>query len=339
MTDVVKSFCGGVTLFLALSGGLTAHTLNVYSARHYESDNQLFEAFTAATGIAVQRVEGQDDALLQRLRSEGRHSPADVFITVDAGRLWAAEESDLFQAVDSELLRERIPAHLRHPEGLWYGFSKRARVIAYSRDRVDPETLTTYESLAYPQWRGRVLVRSSSNIYNQSLLGSLIEAHGAEAAEAWARGVVANLARRPQSNDTGQLRAIAAGLGDVALVNHYYYHRLEDSSDPADQAILQTVDLFYPNQEDRGTHINISGAGVLRHAPHPEAALTFLEWLSGDEGQKLFAEANYEFPANPRTPRNGRWSEIDFREDQLNAARIGQRNPEAIRIFDRAGWR
>lgn len=335
----VKCFCGGVTLFLSLSGVLAAATLNIYSARHYETDNQLFEAFTAATGIEVRRVEGRDDALLQRLRSEGRHSPADVFITVDAGRLWAAEEADLFQPVDSEVLRERIPAHLRHPEGLWYGFSKRARVIAYSRERVDPDSLSRYEDLAEPAWRGRVLVRSSSNIYNQSLLGSLIEAHGVEAAEEWARGVVANLARRPQSNDTGQLRAIAAGLGDVALVNHYYYYRLKDSDDPADSAIPDTVGILFPNQEDRGTHINISGAGVLRHAPHPDAAVAFLEWLSGDEGQRLFAEANYEFPANPGTPRHPRWTDLDFQEDYLNASRIGQRNPEAIRAFDRAGWR
>lgn len=326
----------GLASFGALA---TAGQLNIYSARHYDTDSALYEAFTEEHGVQVNVVEGRDDALLQRLVTEGRNSPADIFITVDAGRLWAAENADLFQPVDSEVLLENIPGHLRHPDNLWFGFSRRARVIVYARDRVDPAELSTYEDLADPKWRGRVLVRSSSNIYNQSLLGSLIEAHGAEGAEAWARGVVRNLARPPQSNDTGQIRALAQGLGDVAMVNHYYYLRLVQSENPADRAVAEAVGIFFPNQEDRGTHINISGAGVLRHAPNPENAALFLEWLSTEPAQILFARENQEFPANPEAPKDTILREMDFREDHLNASRIGTRNPEAIRIFDRAGWR
>jgi len=250
--------------------------LNLYSARHYDTDDLIYSGFTAKTGVQVNLIEGDADQLIERIKAEGQNSPADVLLTVDAGRLWRATEAGLLQPVESEVLAARIPKSLRDPQGRWFGFSKRVRVIAYSRERVDPSQLSTYEDLADPRWRGKVLVRSSAHVYNQSLVGALIEAHGMDWTEQWARGLVANFARPPQGGDTDQIKAVAAGEGDVAIVNHYYYVRLLTSSNPEERAVAEKVGIVFPNQGEgeRGAHVNISGAGVVATAPNRDAGAT-----------------------------------------------------------------
>lgn len=310
----------------------------MYSARHYDTDEALYAAFTEETGIQVNVVEAKGDELVQRLLAEGRNSPADVLLTVDIGRLWAADQEGLFAPVESEILASRIPARFRHPEGHWFGLSKRVRIVFVAPDRVDPSSIASYAALADPQFKGKILVRSSSNIYNQSLLGSMIERLGAEAAETWAAGVVANMARPPQSNDTGQLRGVAAGEGDIAIANHYYYLRLLNSDDPEDRAVADALTPVFP--VEGGTHVNLSGAGVLQGAPNREAAIRFLEFLTTPEAQELFASANYEFPVVEGVePLDGDLRRFDFVEESVDAAIIGENNPEALRIFDRVGWR
>jgi iron(III) transport system substrate-binding protein len=333
-------------LFLGLGLGLFGAApflpgaeVNLYTARHYPGDDALYERFEERTGIQVNVVDGKGDELLQRIRAEGEQSPADVFITVDAGRLWAAEEAGILQPVETEELLASVPSPLRAPDGLWYGLTKRARVLFYDRASVDPSELSTYEELAAPRWKGEILIRSSSNVYNQSLLAAIIAEHGEEYAEQWAEGMVANFARKPQSNDTGQIRAVAAGLGDVAIANHYYYLRLMQSDNPDDQEIVEKVGMFFPNQESRGTHVNISGGGVVAGAENREEAIRFLEFLVSPEAQAVLADGNYEFPVNPNAPVPPYLSDYSFREDPLPASVIGEFNPEAIRIFDRAGWR
>ena len=326
-------------LLLFLTGLLSAAEVNLYTARHYPGDRELYERFEEETGIRVNVVEGKGDALLERIKAEGERSPADVFITVDAGRLWAAEEAGVFESVESDALDASVPAAYRHPGGLWFGLTKRARVLFYSRDRVDPAELSTYLDLAGPGWEDRILVRSSSNVYNQSLLGMMIAEHGAEQAEAWAEGVVENFARKPQSNDTGQIRAVAAGLGDVAIANHYYYVRLVLSDEEEDREVVEKVGIFFPNQETTGTHVNISGGGVVAGAPNREAAVRLLEFLASPTAQEILAAGNAEFPVNPAAEVPEVLADYEFTENETPAAVIGANNPEAIRIFDRAGWR
>lgn len=316
--------------------------VNVYSHRHYDTDQQLFDRFTAETGIAVNVVTASADELITRLEAEGANSPADVLITVDAGRLHRAKERGLLRPIESAVLEANVPAHLRDPDGQWFGLTQRARVIAYARERVRPEQLSTYEALAEAEWKGRVVVRSSENVYNQSLLASVIAARGAEAAEAWAAGIAGNMARSPSGGDTDQVKAIAAGTGDVAVVNTYYVARLKNSTDAEERRIGEAVGVFFPNQgeAERGTHVNVSGAGVTASASHPGNAARLLEFLTGEEAQRLFAEGSYEYPVNPNTewaPTLREWGE--FRADTLNLARLGELNAEAVRIFDRAGWR
>jgi iron(III) transport system substrate-binding protein len=315
--------------------------LNVYSARHYQSDEALYEAFTRETGIEVRRIEGGDDALIERITQEGDASPADVLITVDAGRLWRAQQAGLFQPAESAVLTGRIPAHLREPDGHWFGFSTRARIIFYNRERIDPAGLDGYEDLADPMWKGEVCARSGGNIYNLSLMASMIAHHGAEKAEAWARGVVENFARDPQGGDTDQIRAVAAGECGIAVANSYYFARLMNSNDPVDQAVVGKVGWIFPNQDDRGAHINVSGAGVIKHAPHPAAALAFLEFLASAEAQTRFAQANNEYPVVAGAKLDNRALETlgDFRRDELDASLYGEHQAEAQRAIDRAGWK
>ncbi len=313
--------------------------LNLYSARHYDTDNALYQGFSDQTGLQINLLEADSDALIERIKSEGANSPADVFITVDAGRLWRAEEEDLFQAVSSSMLTSAVPENLRDPNGRWFGLTKRARVIIYNKDQINPAELSTYEDLASDKWRGQILVRSSTNIYNQSLVGSLIEVHGEEETEEWARGLVANFARQPEGNDTGQIRACAAGLGNLAIANHYYLIRLAKSDDPADQEVVQRVGMFFPNQRDRGTHVNISGGGVLKNSPNPDGAQQFLEYLVSEEAQAIFARGNNEYPIldgvalDPVLASYG-----SFKSDTTSAAAFGRNNPLALQITDRAGW-
>ena len=314
--------------------------VNIYSARHYQTDEQLYAGFTKATGIEVKWIEGDQDGLLERIRNEGRNSPADLFITVDAGRLWRADQSGLLAEVRSQVLEARIPASLRHPQGRWYGLATRARIIFYNRQLVDGEQIKTYEDLADPRWQGLVCIRSSSNIYNLSLLASLIAHHGAAAAEAWAAGVVANFARDPVGGDTDQLRGLASGECGIALANTYYFARLMRSKAERDQALVKAVGVIFPNQNGRGAHVNISGAAVLRTAPHPENARAFLEYLTSREAQVYFATVNNEYPVVGGFGGNKTLRKLGvFKADTINIAVFGENQAEAQRIFDRVGWK
>jgi iron(III) transport system substrate-binding protein len=328
---------------LALTSGAIAqdNVLNLYSSRHYQTDEALYAGFTKQTGIKINRIEASEDALIARIRSEGERSPADVLITVDAGRLWRAEQMGLFQAVKSAALESRIPASFREPGGHWFGFSMRARVIAYAKAKVKAGEVPTYESLAEPKWKGRICVRSSSNIYNLSLMGALIEQLGEAQAQSWASAVRANMAREPKGGDTDQLKAVAAGECDVAISNHYYYARLARSSKPADRAVADKVGIVFPNQAGRGAHVNVSGAGVLKHAPNREAAVKFLEYLASDEAQRHFADGNNEWPVVPSVRVNNPVLAAlgAFKYDPLNVAVLGRNQPAAQKLYDRVAWK
>jgi iron(III) transport system substrate-binding protein len=327
------------TLFLAPAQA-QQQELNLYSSRHYQTDEALYSNFTKATGIKINRIEAGEDPLIERMKQEGARSPADVLMTVDAGRLWRAEQAGLLQPVTSKILEERVPANLRHPEGLWYGFSLRARPIFYAKGRVDPATITDYESLADPRHKGKVCIRSSSNVYNLSLMSSMIAAHGPEKAETWARGVVANMARAPKGGDTDQLMALAAGECDIAVANTYYYVRLLKSAKPADKAAAEKIGVVFPNQKDRGTHVNISGAGVAKHAPHRAAAIKFLEYLASPEAQAYFANGNNEYPVVGTVSGNAELKSLgDFRRDEVNVSIYGRNQGAAQQAYDRAGWK
>ena len=330
---------GWICLLAVVTEGMAAEVVNVYSARHYDTDDRIYSAFEERTGIKVRLIEGKSDALLARLKREGKRSPADVFITVDAGRLFQAERQRVFQPISSKRLMTRVPANLRHPKGLWFGLTKRARIILRSKERVKEGEITSYEDLAKPKWKGRVLIRSSSNVYNQSLVGSMIVAHGVKGAEAWCRGLVANMARKPQGGDRDQIKGVAAGEADVAVANSYYYARML-SGTPAEKAAAAKVAVVFPNQVGRGTHVNLSGVGVCAHAPNKANAIKFVEFLSGELAQKTFAAGNNEYPVVrgvetvPVLRNFG-----TFKEDAVNAAAFGNNNLTAVRIMDRAGWR
>lgn len=314
----------------------TPPTLVVYSARAQQLIEPLLEAYTADTGVTFSLLTDSEGALLQRLKSEGEASPADLLITVDAGNLWQAAEQGLLQPLDSDVLRDNIPEHLRDPDQRWFGLSVRARTLVYSTERVEPAALSTYEALAEPQWRERLCLRTSQKVYNQSMVAMMMAERGADATEATLRGWIANLAAPPFANDTQVMEAIEAGQCDVGIVNTYYFGRLE-----AENADLPLA-LFFPNQGEgeRGTHVNVSGAGLTRHAPHADAAQAFLEWLSQPEAQALFAGLNLEYPANPAVPADPQvaaWGE--FRHDWVNVSEAGRRQVEAVKLMDRAAYR
>lgn len=315
-----------------------AGEVNLYSSRHYDTDLALYEDFTKQTGIKVNRIEADADALIERIQSEGEFSPADILITVDAGRLWRAEEAGVFGAVDSAVLKERIPAHLRHPDGLWFGLSTRARIIIYNKAAGKPEGLANYADLADPKFKGQICVRSSSNIYNISLLSSIIAHKGAAEAEKWTRGVVANFKQAPQGNDTAMIEAVAAGQCRISIVNTYYLARYA-GGDAKEKAIFDAVGVIFPNQGGTGTHVNISGAGVVKTAPNRENAIKFLEYLTSESAQRYLADGNNEYPAVVGLKANSAVEALgSFKADTLNAAEIGKGQAEAVKIFDRAGW-
>ncbi len=338
----MKIKMGVLALMAVLCGAqaVSAREVNIFTSRHYGSDEDLYAAFTEQTGIEVNIIEGDADELLERIKSEGANSAADVFVAVDVARLYRAEQAGIFAPVNSTLLETRIPAEYQHEDNLWFGFTRRARVIYYNKATVDPSELSTYEALATPEWEGRVCVRTSSNVYNQSLLASVIANAGEDAALEWAQGISRALARPPEGGDTDQIRAVAAGQCDLAIGNHYYYLRLAASSEPADQAVVESVGMFFPNQDDRGTHVNISGAGMVSTAPNPENAQAYLEFLSSREVQTEFAAANNEFPVVPGTPLPERVETMagDFKADTLNLTLLGVNNPAAVRIADEAQW-
>jgi iron(III) transport system substrate-binding protein len=340
MTHRLIGTIAGAVLCLATLGVASAQEVNIYNARHYGTDQQLWDGFTKETGIKVNVVDGSHDELIQRLESEGANSPADVLITVDAGRLAFAAGKDLFAPTKSDVLEKDVPPHLRHPDGLWYGLAVRARVLVYDKARVDPADLSTYEALADPKFKGKIVVRSSSNVYNLSLMGSIIAADGAEKAEEWAKGLVANMARPPEGGDTDQIKAVAAGVGDIAISNTYYFARMLASEKPEDKAVAEKLAIFFPNQADRGTHVNVSGAGVLKSAPNKESAVKFLEYLVSPEAQRYFADVSFEYPANPAVKPHPVLAGFgDFKHDTLNAATFAANSVEAAMIMDRAGWK
>lgn len=314
--------------------------INLYSARHYDTDNALYKGFTQKTGIKVNLIEAPADKLIERIKSEGANSPADVLMTVDAGNLWRAEEAGLLQPVSSRALQAAVPANLRDPQGNWFGLSKRARVIVYNKNRVKPSQLSTYEDLASPKWKGRVLMRSSSNVYNQSLTGSLLAVHGVNRTEVWAKGLVANFARQPQGNDTAQIKEVAAGVGDVTIANTYYVVRLMESNKPEDKDVVSKIAVFFPNQRNRGTHVNISGGGVVKTSKNRDAAIKFLEYLASPEAQTIFSRGNNEYPVRANVPIDPKLASLGkFKEDKINAAVVGRNNSQALKIMDRAGWK
>jgi iron(III) transport system substrate-binding protein len=312
--------------------------LNLYSARHYQTDEKLYADFTAQTGIKVNRIEGKEDELLERIKNEGAQSPADVFITVDAARLAQADALGLFAPVESKVLQERIPANLRTET--WFAFSTRARVIVHDK-ALDPALVQTYEGLADPRLKGKLCVRSGSHPYNLSLGSALVTHLGEEKTEAWARGVVANLARAPKGGDTDQIRAVAAGECQVALANSYYVARLLRSDKPEDKEVVSRIAVVWPNQKTTGTHVNVSGGGVLKTAPHRDAAVKFLEYLASGAAQAYFANGNNEWPVvksakidNPALQQLGA-----FKPDPLNVGTLSKNTAVAQKIYDRAGWR
>lgn len=337
-----RLFLAGTGAALFTPGLLRAQerTLAIYSSRHYDTDRELYDGFTRQSGVRIRLIEANVDQLLERIRAEGANSPADVLVTVDAGRLARAKEANVLLPIRSTVLDSRIPAHLRDPEGAWYGFSMRARVVMYDRAQGLPVGLARYEDLAKPEFRGMVSTRSSSNIYSIGWTASVLAANGPEATEAWARGIAANLSRPPQGGDTDQIRAVAAGQGRLAISNTYYLGLLHRSVRAEDRAIAERMAVLFPNQGDRGTHVNISGAGVVRTAPNREAAQAFLEYLSSPAAQSIFADGNMEYPvvadAQPHAFLVGLGQ---FRQDPLNAARMAELSPEALRIMQRANWR
>jgi len=331
-----------LAIALAGSAGLAYAdgSVNIYSARHYDSDQALYDAFSEETGIEVNVLQGDSDQLIERIKREGEASPADIMITVDAGRLWRAEQEGIFDTVDSDVLNDRLPANMHHPEGKWFGFSQRVRTIFYNPETIDPEQVDSYEKLADPSLKGKICIRSSNNIYNQSLLASMIEHHGEEGAEQWAQGVVDNMARDPEGGDRDQIKGVASGECDVAVGNHYYYVRLLTSEDDAEREAAEKVQILFPNQDDRGAHVNVGGAGLVKGAPNHDNAVKFLEFMASDEAQELFAMGNHEFPAVESVGVDdvlASWG--DFKKDAVNVNVLGENNPEAVRIFDRVGWR
>jgi len=326
-------------LFLVSTISTLIAEINVYSHRHYDSDKILFKRFTKETGIKINIIKGSADQLIQRLISEGKNSPADVLLTVDAGRLERARAAGILQPVKSLTLLKNIPAEMRDPDGYWYGLTVRARVIVYANDRVNVNELSTYENLADSKWKGRVVVRSSSNIYNQSLLASIIAANGTNKALSWAKAVRKNMARSPRGSDRDQARALAAGIADVAIMNTYYLGILANSSEIVDREVASKVSVFFPNQKGRGTHINVSGAGVTSSSKNKDEAIKFLEFLSNAKSQETFGNVNHEYPVKIKTNQSSllkSWG--SFKYDSINLSILGAKNSEAVKLFDRAGW-
>ena len=315
--------------------------VNLYSARHYNTDEALYSNFTKATGIKVNRIDGGEDALLTRIKAEGANSPADVFLTVDAGRLWIADQEGVFAPIQSKVLNERIPAAYRLASNSWFGFSTRARVILVDKLKVKPGEITTYEDLADPKWKGQICTRSGSHVYMLSLLSSIIEHNGADKAEAWAKGVNANLARQPKGGDTDQIKAVGAGECSIALANTYYVARMIKSDKADERATMEKLRIVWPNSSGRGVHMNVSGGGVLKNSPNKENAVKFMEYLASDEAQGYFANGNNEWPVvTSATIKNEALDAMGtFKPDTLNMIALGKNQRQAQEIVNRVGYK
>lgn len=335
-----KQWIGALVLVAVGVGATADEQVSVYSARKEALIKPLLDQFSEQTGIKVNLVTGSADTLLKRLELEGKYSKADVFITVDAGRLYRAKEADVLQPIESEVLESRVPANLQDADNLWFGLSQRARTVFYNKSTVSAGDIETYEDLADEQWRGRICVRSSDNIYNQSLVASLIEHNGLEATQRWAEGVVANMARPPSGGDTDQLLALAAGLCDLTFVNTYYFGRLLTSENERELAAADNIGLAWMNQDGRGVHMNVSGAGITKAAPNRANAIRLLEFLVSDESQSWYAEVNNEYPVVESAVIPAHLAQYGTPEiDLLNLTVLGENNRDAVELMDRAGWR
>lgn len=314
--------------------------VNLYTNRHYDTDKLLLDKFEEQTNIKVNVLKGGSDELIEKITREGEDTSADLLITADAGRLHRAKSKGLLQPVENDTLFNNVPENLRDTENYWFGLTVRGRVIVYSEDRVDPSELSTYGDLTDDKWEDRILVRSSSNIYNQSLLASFIEIHGEEWATEWAAGVVDNMARKPQGNDRAQATAVASGEGDIAIMNTYYLGKMLNSSNEEEVKVAKQLEIFFPSQENAGTHINVSGIGLTKHAKNKENAIKLMEYLSSVEAQEMFAQANYEYPVNPNVEPSellSSWGE--FKPQDINLSKLGEYNTKAYMIFNRVGWK
>lgn len=338
MKRVLGTALAGVLAVMTALPAMAEGEVNLYSSRHYDTDERLYTDFEAATGITVNRIEAKAGALIERMKAEGRNSPADILLTVDAGRMWQADQAGLLQPTDSDVLETAIPSNLRHPDGHWYGFSQRARVIFYDKaDVTDPPR--SYEALADPKYKGMVCARSSSNIYMISLLASMIDAHGEEAAEAWAKGLRDNFARKPRGGDTDQLRGIASGECDIVLANSYYFSRALRLDVNGLSDSIETIGWVFPNQSDRGTHVNLSIGGVAAHAPNRDNAVKFLEYLVSESAQRYFSAGNDEYPAVPGVGLSPSVAALGlFRQDRLPLTTLGENQAKAVAIYDRVGY-
>ena len=331
---------------LALSTLVLATTIfassevNVYSHRHYDTDKQLFKMFEEKTGIKVNVVKADASALVERLKTEGEKSPADVLITVDAAGLYKAKDLNLLQSITSKTLEENIPVNLRDKDNKWFALTKRSRVTVYKIDSGIEKELSTYEDLANPKFKGQIMVRSSNNAYNQSLLAAIIAHHGEEYALNWAKGIVANMAKDPKGNDRYQVKAVANGIGKIAIVNTYYVGKMVNNKDESESDAVKKVKIFFPKFENGGTHINVSGAGVTKYSPNKENAVKFIEFLSSSDAQKLFAEGNFEYPVLKDIESSDivkSWG--TFKDDTISINTLGENNAKAVKIFDLAGWK
>ena len=342
--NFIRKITSIILINLFMVGALYAGEVNLYTSRHYDSDDALYQKFTDATGIKVNVISGKGKALMERLASEGANSPADVFITVDAGNLWKVQKDGMFQSISSNKINAVVPNNLRGPNDEWVGIAKRSRVIYYNPNTVSNDEINglTYEDLSDPKWKGRIAIRSSGNMYNQSLVSSLVANHGVAATEEWAKGFVANFARKPEGNDRAQIMAVANGEADIAVANSYYIGlMLSGKKGEEQQAAAKKVMLHFPGQDGRGAHINVSGAGVLKNAPNAGNAVKFIEFLLSPEAQEHIVNNTYEYPmlSNAVGP-NELIAQFgtDFKEDQTSVANYGKFNPDAVKLMDRAGW-
>jgi iron(III) transport system substrate-binding protein len=330
-----------ILLFSSASALAQQPAVNLYSSRHYNTDQALYTNFEKKTGIKVNLIEASEDALIERIKKEGAKSPADILLTVDVGRLYRAEQMGFFQPLQSKLLVERIPGELRHPDGLWFGYSVRARPIYYNKAKINPADVKDYEDLANPKQKGKVCSRSGGHVYNLSMMSSIIQALGPQKAEDWARGVVANFARQPKGGDTDQIKAVATGECELAIGNTYYFARLMKSEKPEDQDVVKKVGVIFPNQANRGAHINVSGGGLMKNAPNRDNAVKFLEYLASDEAQSYFANGNNEYPAvtglKLTNPALNSWGA--FKRDAVNITVLGKNQGVAQVTYDKAGWK
>ncbi len=328
------------TALAACTQGGGGKYINLYTARHYEADRALYAGFQEATGIEVRALTGSAEQLLERLRAEGDATEADVFVSADAGNLWRVKDAGLFQNVTTPALEQGVPAHLRDPDGAFWGFAKRARVIIYNKANVQPEEVASYDDLARPRFRNHIVMRSSTNVYQLSTLAARIERLGAENARAWAAAVRANFVRDPQGADTDQIKAVGAGEAQATLCNHYYYFRMSQSEDPADRETIANTGLVFPDQAGAGTHVNISGGGVTAHAQRRDLAVQFLEYLVSDAAQTMLAPLNSEFPIRPEIAPSPALAALgSFKEENIPLDALGRHQAEAAQIFEEVGWR